>query len=203
MAVPKYLRIGAAVDYCMRYAETRKALYLLGVLSALESAILPIPIDAVTIPMMVVSRARVWLVALVASVTSVAGGIIGYLIGYLTYESLGVWLIGLYGLEAEFLEIRAEFALDLWTGAAILFLGAVSPIPFKLTCIAAGFMSFNVPLFLAVAVIGRTLRFYAIALVMYWFGPPIKTLLERYKATFTVVVLVVVIAGFVAIKYLV
>lgn len=203
MAVPKYLRIGAAVDYCMRYAETRKALYLLGILSALESAILPIPIDAATIPMMVVNKARVWLVALVATSTSVLGGILGYLIGYLTYESLGVWLIGVYGLEAEFLEIQADFAVDLWAGATILFLGAVSPIPFKLTCIAAGFMTFDFGVFLAVAVVGRCLRFFGMAVVFYWFGPPIKALLERYKATFTIVVVVVVIGGFVAIKYLV
>jgi membrane protein YqaA with SNARE-associated domain len=203
MALPRYLRIGAAVGYCMHYAETRKALYLLGILSALESAILPIPIDAAVVPMMVANKARVWLVALVAMATSVFGGILGYLIGLLTYESFGVWLIGLYGLETQFAEIRADFAIDLWAGALVLFLGAVSPIPFKLTCIAAGFVAYNFPLFVLICVVGRGLRFYGMAVVFYWFGPPLKGLLERNKGAFTMLVIVVVVGGFVGLKYII
>ncbi|MEZ5668358.1 MAG: DedA family protein [Alphaproteobacteria bacterium] len=201
MALPRFLRIGAAVEYCMHYAETRKALYLLGIVSALESAILPIPVDAAAIPMMVVNKARVWLVATVAALTSVFGGVIGYLIGLLTYDTLGVWLIDLYGLQAGFAEVQADFAGDIWNGALAILIGALTPIPFKLVCIAAGFMQYDFPMFLLVCAVGRGVRFFGMAVVFYFFGPPLKGLLERNKTEFTLLVVVVIVAGFVALKY--
>jgi len=203
MALPRYLRIGAAVDYCMRYAETRKALWLLGIVSALESALLPIPVDAAAIPMMLASKARVWLVAGVATATSVAGAIAGYLIGWLTYASLGAWLIGLYGLEAGFTEFRAEMTADPWTGAAVILVGAITPVPFKLTCIVAGFVAYDLALFVPLCLLGRGARFYAMAAVFYLFGPPIKRLLIRYKTGFTLLLIATIAAGFAALSYLV
>jgi membrane protein YqaA with SNARE-associated domain len=203
MALPGYLRIGAAVDYCMLYAETRKALWLLGIVSALESALLPIPVDAAAIPMMLANKARVWLVAGVATATSVAGGIAGYLIGRLTYASLGAWLIGLYGLEAGFAEFRLQMTGDLWTGAAVILIGAITPVPFKLTCIVAGFVEYDFALFVALCLFGRGVRFYAMAAVFYYFGPPIKRLLIRYKTGFTLLLIATIAGGFAALNYLV
>ena len=203
MALPRWMRIGAAVDYCMHYAETRKALWLLGVISALESACLPIPVDAAAVPMMVVNKTRVWLVATVAWLTSVLGGIAGYLIGFLTYASVGAWLIELYGLEAGFQELRVDLAGDLWKGAFAIFLGALTPIPFKLICIAAGFMEYNFLMFVLVCLVGRGIRFYGMGLVFYFFGPPLRRLLERNKTEFTIFLVVVVVGGFVGIKYII
>lgn len=203
MALPRYLRVGAAVEFCMHYAETRKAMWLFGILSVLESAILPIPIDAATIPMMLVNKTRVWLVAAVGTLTSILGGIVGYLIGWLTYASIGAWLIGLYGFEAGFAEFQADMTQDIWTGALVLLIGAITPVPFKLTCIVAGFVEYDFAMFVAVALFGRGVRFYAMAVVFYYFGPPLKRLLIRYKAEFTILLLVVVAGGFVALKYLV
>ena len=203
MALPKYLRIGAAVDYCMYYAETRKALVLLGIISALESALLPIPVDAAAVPMMVVNKSRVWLVATVAAVTSVLGGVAGYLIGFLTYDTVGTWLIELYGMEQGFVTLRTDLAGDIWNGALVIFLGALTPIPFKLICIAAGFMQFDFGMFLLVCLIGRGIRFFGMAVIFYFFGPPLKSLLERNKTEFTLVIVVVIVAGFVGLKYLV
>lgn len=203
MALPRWMRIGAAVEYCMHYAETRQALWLLGVISALESAILPIPVDAAVVPMMVVNKARVWLVATVSWLTSVAGGIAGYLIGYLTYASIGAWLIEIYGLEAAFAELRLDLAGDLWKGAIAVFLGALTPIPFKLVCIAAGFMEYDFLMFALVCLVGRGIRFYGMGLVFYFFGPPIKALLERNKTEFTVLLVVVVVGGFIGLKYII
>ena len=203
MALPRYLRIGAAVEFCMHYAETRKALWLLGIISALESAVLPIPVDAAAIPMMVVNKARVWLVATVAAASSVLGAIIGYLIGYLTYASIGAWLIGLYGLEAGFEEFRLEMADDLWKGAAVILIGALTPVPFKLICIVAGFVEYEFILFVLLCCLGRGVRFFGMAVVFYYFGPPIKRLLERNKTEFTLILVVFVVGGFVGLKYLV
>lgn len=202
MALPRFLRISAAVEYCMHYAETRRAMWLMGIISALESAFLPIPVDAAVVPMMVVNRARVFLVATVAWLTSVGGGILGYLIGYLTYASIGIWLIQLYGLEAGFEELRLDLAGDLWKGALAIFLGALTPIPFKLICIAAGFMEYDFLMFVAVCLVGRGIRFYGMGVVFYFFGPPLKRLLERNKTEFTIFLVVVVVGGFVGIKYI-
>ncbi|MGF1625971.1 MAG: YqaA family protein [Alphaproteobacteria bacterium] len=203
MALPRYLRVGAAVEFCMHYAETRKAMWLFGILSVLESAFLPIPIDAATIPMMLVNKARVWAVAAVGTLTSVAGGIVGYLIGWLTYASIGAWLIGVYGFEAGFAEFQADMTEDIWTGALVLLIGAITPVPYKLTCIVAGFVEFDFAMFLVVSLFGRGVRFYGMAVVFYFFGPPLKRLLIRYKTEFTILLLVVVAGGFVALKYLV
>jgi membrane protein YqaA with SNARE-associated domain len=203
MALPRYLRIGAAVEFCMNYADTRRALWLFGILSALESAFLPIPIDAATIPMRLVNKARVWLVAAVGTITSVAGGIAGYLIGWLTYASIGTWLIDFYGFEEQFAAFQTEMTENLWQGAVVLLIGAITPVPYKLTCIVAGFVEYDFAMFLLVSLAGRALRFYAMAVVFYFFGPPIKRLLVRYKTEFAILLVVVVAGGFVALKYLV
>ncbi len=202
MQLPRFLRIGAAVEFCMHQAETRKALYLLAVISALESAILPIPVHAVLVPMMLASRRRIWLVMLVATVASVIGGVGGYFIGYFGYETIGVWLLDLYGLTDTFQEYRTEFATDLWTGATFVFIGALTPIPYKVVCIAAGFMAFDLATFILVSVVGRTLQFGFFAVLLYAFGPKLKALMDRNSTLFGYGVIAIVILGFVAIKFL-
>lgn len=179
-----------------RLAGSNRAMGLLAAVSIAESALLPLPVDAVALPMMVANRAKIPLIILVATLTSVLGGTLGYLIGVFGMELIGNALIGLFNQTGEFASLKATIQENWMSGAWIIFAGAVTPIPFKLVCIGAGATGFPFWIFLPVALFGRVLRFAVFGAVFWFFGPIASQLMRRHAKVFGVVLVIVIILGF-------
>ena len=179
--------------------ESKYSLWVLGGISFAESAALPLPIDAFSIPVMLAQRQKIGLITLLLTLASVMGGVIGYLIGYLAFDTLGNSIIQFYALESAYADFQHRFHA---TGALIILLGAVTPIPFKVICIATGAAMFSFPEFLLFATIGRGLRFLAVALLIYFASDTVWHFLQSKPRLASLIAIAVLIAGFVVIPYL-
>jgi membrane protein YqaA with SNARE-associated domain len=184
----------------MRMAAGPRAMRAVGLVSFSESALLPIPIDAVTIPVMLADRSKVWPVAWLATWTSVVGGAVGYAIGWLLYETLVTWLIDLYGWQEAFANIQQDFHEQ---GALIVAIGAITPVPYKLVAIASGVEQLDFGLFMLVSVLGRGARFVFFSGLVWYFGPAVRRIMDRNAKWVGWVVLATLIFGFVIVGWLV
>ena len=159
-----------------------------------ESSFFPIPPDVMLAPMTLAQPQRAWRFALVATIASVAGGILGYAIGALLYDTLGHWLINLYGYGARMDALRETYAR--WGWLVILVKG-VTPIPFKIVTIGSGLLGYNFPLFVALSIVTRGARFFLVAGLLNWFGEPLRQRLERHFAVFLGGAAAIVVIGFI------
>jgi membrane protein YqaA with SNARE-associated domain len=165
-----------------------------------ESSAFPIPPDVMLIPMVVANRARAWVYAAICTAGSVLGGIVGYAIGYFLYETVGLWLINLYGLASQAEAYRAAYSdWGLW----IILIKGMTPIPYKLVTIASGAAAFDIWVFLAASIVTRGARFLLVAALLYWFGEPIRGFIERRLTLVTTAFVVCLIGGFVVVRYLI
>ena len=164
-----------------------------------ESSFFPIPPDVMLIPMSLARPQRAWLYAGICTVTSVLGGILGYAIGALLYDSIGQWLINLYGLSGKVEAFRASYAE--W-GAVIILLKGLTPIPYKLVTITSGLAHFSLPVFIGASIVTRGARFFIEAWVLRRWGPQILAQVEKRLALTTFIVLAVIISGIVAVRFL-
>src|SRR3954462_3050048 len=155
-------------DWCIRAAEKPYATWLMGTISFLESSIFPIPPDTMLIPMSLARPDRAWFYAHVCTLTSVAGGVLGYAVGALLYDSVGHWLIQLYGYGDKVEAFRTAYAQ--W-GAWIILLKGLTPIPYKIVTITSGFAGYNLALFVVFSIIARAGRFYLLAFLLVRYGP--------------------------------
>jgi len=187
-----------AYDWTMRTAAHDKAPQALFWVAFAESSFFPVPPDVMLIPMVLAQRAKAWLYAGICTVGSVLGGIGGYAIGYFLYETLGRWLISVYGLAAQFEAYRAAY--NEW-GLWIILIKGLTPIPYKLVTIASGAAAFDFWVFIAASLVTRAGRFYIVAGLLYWLGEPIRDFIERRLTLVTTAFLVALIGGFVAVKY--
>ena len=184
----------------MALAARPNALPALGVVSFVESSFFPIPPDAMILPMVLARPDRAWAIALVATVASVLGGIAGYAIGYYLFETIGIRVIDFYGYHDKFEAFRAAYAE--W-GLLIILVKGMTPIPYKIVTIASGAAAFDFPLFLIASIATRGARFFLVAALLKYFGPPIRTFVEKRLTLVTTVFVLFVVGGFVAIRYLV
>jgi len=183
----------------LRMAGHRHALWIMAAVSFAESSFFPIPPDVMVVPMIVARRDRAFLIATVCTIASVLGGALGYAIGYYLYDSLGQWLVHLYGMEGGVETFRQKFAeYGMW----IVPLKGLTPIPFKLVTIASGFAAFNFPLFMLCALITRGARFFLIAALLKRYGAPIQDFIERRLNLVAWAFLAILVAGFAAVMYL-
>src|SRR6201999_3846935 len=181
-------------DWCIDAADKPYALWVLGAVAFAESSFFPIPPDIILLPMSVAQPKRAWLFAGVCTIASVLGGILGYTIGALLYDSLGNWLIQLYHLGDKVETFREGYAK--W-GALIILLKGITPIPYKLVTITSGFAGYNIWLFILLSIITRGARFFIEAIVLNRWGDWIRARLERHLPLFVILFLVVLVAGFV------
>jgi membrane protein YqaA with SNARE-associated domain len=186
-------------DWMMRMAAGPKAPYALGAVSFAESSFFPIPPDVMLIPMVIANRAKAWWYATLATVTSVIGGIAGYAIGYFLFESIGRPILAFYG-HADSLEPALKLFRD-W-GVWILIAKGWTPLPFKVLTILSGMAHMALGPFIVASIISRAMRFFLVAGLLYFFGEPIRDFIEKRLTLVTTVSVVVLIGGFVAIKYL-
>jgi membrane protein YqaA with SNARE-associated domain len=166
----------ALYDWTLRMAGHRHALRYMAAVSFAESSFFPIPPDVMLVPMILARREQAWTIATVCTIASVLGGVLGYAIGYFLYDSVGQWLMAVYGMADGIEEFRRWYA-D-W-GAAIILVKGLTPIPFKLVTIASGFAAFNFPLFVACALVTRGARFFVIAALLKRYGAPVQAFIEK------------------------
>jgi len=181
-------------DWCIDAAHKPYALWIMGAVSFAESSFFPIPPDVMLIPMSLARPQKAWLYAAVCTVTSVLGGIVGYAIGALLYDSLGQWLIQLYGLGGKVEAFRQAYAE--W-GAVIILLKGLTPIPYKLVTITSGFAGYNVGFFILCSIVARGGRFFISAILLHRYGDWIRVRMERHLTLWVVIAIIVLVLGFV------
>jgi membrane protein YqaA with SNARE-associated domain len=187
-------------DKTIALASKPHAMWAMGAVSFTESSFFPIPPDALLIPMVLARPDRGWTIAFVCTAASVLGGMFGYAIGYFLYETLGQWLIDLYGMQQAGQDFRDGFAK--W-GLWIILIKGLTPIPYKLVTIVSGAAAFDIWVFIAASIVTRGVRFYAEVALLKAFGPAIRTFVEKYLTLVTTAFVVVLVGGFVvAAKFL-
>ena len=186
-------------DYTMRLAGHRRAMPALAAVSFIESSVFPIPPDVMLIPMVLANRQRAWLIALVCTLASVAGGLAGYAIGFFLWEAVGQPIIELYGRLDQFQDFQGMYNE---AGAWIVFFAGVTPFPYKVITIASGVTQLDLLVFTIASVAARGLRFFIVAALLWYFGPPIRAFIEKRLGLLFVLFCVLLVGGFVAVRYL-
>ena len=181
-------------DWCIDAAHKPYALWIMGIVSFAESSFFPIPPDIMLLPMSLARPQRAWWFATICTVTSVAGGIVGYAIGALLYDSLGQWLMQIYGLTDKVETFRASYAE--W-GAVIILLKGLTPIPYKLVTITSGFAGYDIWLFILCSIVARGGRFFVVAVLLNRYGDVIRTELEKRLGMWVGLGAIVLVFGFV------
>ncbi|MFD2237401.1 YqaA family protein [Aureimonas populi] len=187
-------------DWTMKLSRHRNAERSLAAMCFAESSFLPAFPEVLLLPMILADRSRAWRLALICTGFSVAGGIVGYLIGLFLFEALGQPLLAFYGMTGSF-ERLAEDYNDLgWL--MVLVGGGVTPIPYKVVTILSGVTRLDFALFVAMSVVARSIRFAIPCALLYYYGPQAKVLLEKRLGTVIWGSLALVILGFLAAGYL-
>lgn len=185
--------------WLMRLAASEYALPALAAVAFIESSVFPIPPDVLLIPMILAAPRCAWLFAAVATAASVVGGFLGYAIGYFTFAAIGQPILAFYHVMPQYEALKASFAQ--W-GAWIIILKGMTPIPYKLITIASGAFQFNLAAFAVASLISRSLRFFLVAALLRWFGEPIRLFIERRLTLVTSAFVIILIGGFVLLRYL-
>lgn len=186
-------------EWTMRQAEGPNAIWALAAVSFIESSIFPIPPDVMLIPMILAAPHRAWWIAFVCTMASVAGGLAGYGIGYFAFETIGQPIFDFYGKGDQVAEFQAKFQEY---GAWAVLIAGVTPFPYKVITIASGFAELNLGVFILSSVVARAIRFFAIAALLYWFGKPIRAFIDRWFGLLSIIFVVLLIGGFVALRYI-
>jgi membrane protein YqaA with SNARE-associated domain len=188
----------ALYDWTMRLAATRHATAALAFIAAIESSVFPIPPDVLLIPMVLASRAKALWYALVATISSVLGGLIGYALGALLFEAVAGPILSFYGYLEQFDRFADYY--NSWGAWAVLIAG-VTPFPFKVITIASGATQLSLAVFIIASLVARAIRFFAVAGLLYWFGPPIRTFIEARLGLMATLFVMLLIGGFVVARY--
>ncbi len=186
-------------NWTIRLAEAPNALWALAVIAFVESSVFPIPPDVLMIPMIIARPNKAFLIAGVALAASVCGGILGYVIGWGLFESVGRPVLEFYGKTGSFARF-AETYND-WGAWAVLAAG-VTPFPYKVITILSGSTGLNFAVFMVASVIARGLRFFVLAGLLWKFGAPIREFIERRLGLMFTLFVLLLGAGFYVVKYL-
>jgi membrane protein YqaA with SNARE-associated domain len=181
-------------DWTIKLAQSRHATWALAAVAFAESSFFPIPPDTILVPMSLAKPKESWRYALICTIASVLGGALGYAIGALLFDTLGQWIIHIYGYDAKMDAMREFYAK--W-GALFILLKGFTPIPYKLVTITAGIFAYNFPLFLLLSLITRGARFFVLAAALNHFGDHIREKLESHFALFMGSLAAIVVGGFV------
>ena len=186
-------------DWVFSLARHRHATRSLAVVSFAESSFFPIPPDVMLAPMVLAKPERAYFYAMVCTAASVLGALLGYWIGYELYATVGVKIVAAYGLEAK---MQASIEAFNTYGVWIILIKGLTPIPYKIITIACGVAHFALLPFILASIVTRGLRFFAVAGLLYVYGPPIRDFVEKRLTLVTTAFLAIVIGGFVALKYI-
>lgn len=181
-------------DWCIAAADKPYAAWIMGVISFAESSIFPIPPDTMLIPMSLARPDKAYRFAFLCTWTSVLGGIVGYGIGSLLYDSVGQWLINLYGYGEKVETFRAAYAQY---GAWIILLKGLTPIPYKIVTITSGFADYNIWAFIGLSVIARGGRFFVVAFLLNRYGEWAREVIEKRLGFWVAVSAGILVVGFI------
>ena len=183
----------------LEIAAGPNALAALLIVSFAESSFFPIPPDILLIPMILAQPQRAVRLAARCRRSSVAGGLLGYAIGYFLFDAIGRPILEYNHAMASYETLKAGFAE--W-GVWIIILKGMTPIPYKLITIASGVAHFDLAAFIGASIVSRSLRFFLVAALLWYFGETARRFIERRLTLVTTVFAVALVGGFVALRYL-
>ncbi len=186
-------------NWTLGLARHPHALWALAFVSFIESSVFPIPPDIIMIPMIIARPSRAFLIASIALVASVLGGLLGYAIGAFAYETLGAPILSALGKADAMAAFAERFnGVGFW---AVLAAG-ITPFPYKVITIMSGWTAMPLGTFIVTSIIARGLRFFIVAALLWKFGAPIRDFIERRLGLMFVVFLVLLFGGVYAVKLL-
>ena len=187
-------------EWVLSWANKKYSSAALFVLAFAESSFFPIPPDILQMALSVSKPKKSFFYALISSIGSVLGGILGYFIGLFLFSSIGSFIINNLGYQSQFQAVG-----DLYSSYAFLaiLVSAFTPIPYKVFTIAAGFWQVGLLPLITASIIGRSARFFIVAALIYFFGPKIKDFIDKYFNLLTIVFLILLVGGFFIIKYII
>jgi len=186
-------------DWTLSLAAGPRAPAALGSVSFVESSFFPIPPDILLIPMVIAKREKAWWYAALCTVTSVLGGVLGYLIGMFLLQQVAEPILTFYGKMDYFHEFSGIF--NAW-GWWFVFIAGVTPFPYKVITIASGAAGLSLPIFIMASLVSRGLRFFIVAALLYFFGPPIKDFIEKRLGLMFTIFVVLLVGGFAVLKFI-
>lgn len=179
-------------------AAHEKAPYWLAAVSFIESSFFPIPPDAMLAPMCLARPQRAFHYALICTIASVLGALLGYAIGFFLFETIGRAILDVYGLDGQFEAFKTSFNEQGWL---IVLLAGFTPLPFKVITIAAGATAMPLYILVAASIVARAARFFLVATLLWKFGQPMQDWIDRNFALATTLVGVLFVGGFAALKF--
>ncbi|OQA52886.1 MAG: SNARE associated Golgi protein [candidate division WS2 bacterium ADurb.Bin280] len=186
-------------DWTIHWSKTSKAPYALFVIAFCESSFFPVPPDVLLIPMVVADIKKWWRHALVCTLGSITGAFFGYLIGWGLYEAVGKPIVDFYNLQEQMNYVGTQFSENAFL---FIFGAAFTPIPYKLITISAGLFSLPLYTLVIASLVGRAGRFFLVAGALRIFGKKLSASIEKYFDIFSLIFLLLLVGGFLAVKYL-
>ena len=184
-------------DRTMALAGHRHANWALGAVSFVESSVFPIPPDVMLIPMVLAQRHKALLIAVICTVASVLGGLLGYAIGLYLFDTIGQPILNFYGYGEKFSSFQERY--NEW-GVWIVLIAGLTPFPYKVITIASGVTGLSLPVFLIASIVARGLRFSIVTALLWYFGAPFRDFIERYLGLLFTLFMVLLIGGFAVVK---
>jgi membrane protein YqaA with SNARE-associated domain len=185
-------------DRVLALSASPQAPWWLAVIAFAESSFFPIPPDVLLIPMALARPQRAWLLALICTVASVTGGMLGYYIGYALFDIVATPLLHAYHYEAAFARFKDTYAeWGLW----VILIKGLTPIPYKIVTIASGAAAFSFPVFVAASIATRGARFFIVATLLHYYGEPVRVFVERRLTLVTSLVALGIVGGFVVLRF--
>ncbi|WP_420567458.1 YqaA family protein [Thalassovita sp.] len=186
-------------NWTMSLAQHPRALWLLAAISFIEASVFPIPPDVLMIPMILARPSRAWLIAGIALISSVAGGLLGYLIGAQFYDLIGRPILETMGKADAMAEFNTRFNdFGFWP----VLIAGITPFPFKVITIMSGWTGLPLVTFVVTSIIARGLRFFIVAALLWKFGAPIRDFIERRLGLMFTLFVLILLGGFYVVKYL-
>ena len=184
-------------------AGHKNSKFFLGFISFIESFIFPIPPDVIIIPMTIAKRKQWIKIALIATIGSVLGACLGYFIGYIFFNEIGIKIFEFYNVDPSFWKNKVSSEGGVFAWITLLAIAGFSPVPFKLLTISSGFVHFNLAYFIIISLLTRGSRFFLIAFLIGNFGPTMKLLIEKKLLKISIIAsIIVIIFAFFIYKFL-
>ncbi len=185
-------------DRTLALAGHPRAPLWLAIISFAESSVFPIPPDVLLLPMCLARPEKAWRLALICTIASVAGGVLGYAIGYFLFDALARPIFAAYGKPDALATFQHWY--DQW-GLLLILVKGMTPIPYKIVTIASGAAHFDFVVFVLASIATRAARFYLVAALVWKFGRPVQHFIEKRLTLVTSIVAVALVGGFVALRY--
>ncbi|WP_076420669.1 VTT domain-containing protein [Colwellia sp. UCD-KL20] len=174
-----------------KFIKSKHMLSSLTVASFLESTIVPIPLEAILVPLMQARSEKLWLIALMATLGCIIGALFGYALGYYLFDAVGDWVINTFSTPEQFEGVKQKMENQgFWF---VITLGII-PVPFQIAMLAAGATKYSLTLFLIAATIARSIRYFGLAIIVYYAGDKAEKLIRKHKTKTMMILTVIILA---------